>query len=440
MAHDTNSLIKVLTLEINKGCHDTAVVGGLGSFINNWINTRFPKGVTLPGNVLVELKHLADIYLTLDVASRHKKINRVLCQVSAPVTAPKVRTGKAKPTSCDMNADITAIPGVSTVLAGRLSRLGVKTIYDMLFLFPNRHLDYSHLKTISQLFEGKEETIIANIWEVREFTIKGRRSTEAILGDSTGNIRAVWFNNPYLARQLKANHQVVLSGRVRLFQGSPVFESPDWEYFDQQEELIHTGRLVPVYPLTAGLRQRQLRKLIKYVIDHYADQLCEFLPMTIIKRNGFITFSQAIHQAHFPEDVSSKDKARNRLAFNELFLLQLGVLKKKRAWQANYSTPVTIDQNMLGEFIGSLPFKLTSAQLRVINEILNDLKRSVPMSRLLQGEVGSGKTIVALIGLLMVVSSGMQAAMMAPTEIWSQQDFNINYKTLSPNHSAYWYR
>ncbi len=142
----------------------------------------------------------------------------------------------------------------------------MKTIRDLLYFFPHRHLDYSQRKSISQLTEGEEQTIIANVWQAQEVRLGGRRSTEAIVGDETGNVRVVWFNNPYLAKQLTTNMRVVISGRVSLFNGRHVFESPEWELVGD-EDLIHTGRLVPLYPLTQGLRPRQVRKLMKEVID-----------------------------------------------------------------------------------------------------------------------------------------------------------------------------
>ena len=153
----------------------------------------------------------------------------------------------------------------------------MKTIRDLLYFFPHRHLDYSQRKFISQLVEGEEPTIIAHVWQAQEIMLGGRRSTEAIVGDETGNVRAVWFNNPYLVRQLTTNTRIVLSGRVRLFQGRYVFESPEWEPL-QETELVHTGRLVPVYSLTQGLRPRQVRKLMKQAIDEWAGQIPDFMP------------------------------------------------------------------------------------------------------------------------------------------------------------------
>ena len=287
------------------------------------------------------------------------------------------------------------------------------------------------MKTVSQLSEGLEETIVANVWEAKITMPGGRRSTEAIVGDETGNVRAMWFNNPYLAKTLQPNMKIVLSGRVRLFNGRFVFESPEWEPMEEGD-LIHTGRLVPVYPLTEGLHQRQTRKMIKGIVDSWADRVPDFLPSDIKARCQLLPLPQAIAQAHYPDNINLKDKARVRLAFDELFLLQLGVLSKKRDWQESQpGTPIQINQKMLDIFLQSLPFKLTDAQRKVLQEILGDMQKNVAMSRLLQGEVGSGKTVVAAAALLTAVADGYQTALMAPTEILAQQHFATIHQLFS---------
>ncbi len=326
--------------------------------------------------------------------------------------------------STSLESPITVVRGISDSLASRFNKLGVKTVHDLLYFFPQRHLDYSQRKTISQLTEGKEETIMANVWEVRLVMPGGRRSTEAIVGDETGNVRIVWFNNPYLAKTLRTNAQIIVSGRVSLFNGRHVFQSPEWEFFEDKE-LIHTGRLVPIYHLTAGLYPRQMRKLMKAAIDQWAGQAVDFLPSDLRERQRLLELPKAIRQAHFPENETAKARARVRLAFDELFLLQLGVLAKKHDWQKSQpGHPLTIHQTALATFVKSLPFILTTAQNRVLKELLTDLEKRQPMSRLLQGEVGSGKTVVATAALLMAAANGYQGVLMAPTEILAEQHFS----------------
>ena len=309
-------------------------------------------------------------------------------------------------------------------MAARFARLGVKKVEDMLYFFPRRHLDYSHKTPVSELKVGIEQTILATIWEAREVTLGGRRGTEAILGDETGNIRAVWFNQPYLAKKLRTNSQIVLSGKVSLFRDRKVLESPEWEIMES-EDLIHTGRLVPLYPLTEGLNPRGVRKLVKETVAQWAPQLPDFLPQDIKDHCSLIDLPQAIQQAHYPDSEQRKDEARRRLAFDELFLIQLGVLSRKRDWQESQrGNPFQTDTPLLERFLSALPFTLTSAQQRVLGEILADLEKPKLMSRLLQGDVSSGKTVIATAALLLAAANGYQGAFMAPTEILAEQHFN----------------
>jgi ATP-dependent DNA helicase RecG len=437
---DFTPLRKVLELEHKKDYSDSAVFGGLDRFLVKWV-AQAEGNITDPG--LLKRFHKLQLhktsYASLNKEQRRQWAKEMLSflaeaeqiaprknEVKPPpkkrLPSPKPRT-KTAVAGSSIDSPITTLKGISQNLASKFGKLGVKTIRDLLYFFPNRHLDYSRMKTISQLAEGTEETIIANVWQVREVRLGGRRSTEAIVGDDTGNVRVVWFNNPYITKQLATNKRVVISGRVGIFKGRPVFESPEWELLEDRE-LVHAGRLVPLYPLTQGLRPRQVRKLMKEVIDQWSIETEDFLPPRLRQRCNLLALPQAISQAHFPEDEDIKDRARVRLAFDELFLLQIGVLSRKHHWQEGQpASPFTTETPVLETWLKSLPFTLTVAQKRVIGEIMADLKKSKPMSRLLQGEVGSGKTVVAMAALLMAVANGYQGAFMAPTEILAEQHF-----------------
>jgi ATP-dependent DNA helicase RecG len=445
------SLRKILQLEREKGYTDTAVIGGLDRFLHRWAGQAL-ESMTNP-QLLKNFRRLRlddSKYASLTRPRRERwleEVSKFLSEIehsgeekvevkpppesvapSAPRRRPVVKE-KAKGGSLD--APITAIKGVSTSLAAKFKRLGVATVRDLLYFFPHRHLDYSQRKYISQLSEGEEQTVIANVWQAGVTMLGGRRGTEAIVGDETGNVRVVWFNNPYLAKSLPTNARVVLSGRVSLFGGRHVFESPEWELLEDRE-LIHTGRLVPIYPLTQGLKPRQVRKLMKGVVDHWVGQVEDFLPAELIKRRKLLELPRAIMQAHYPDDVEARENASHRLAFDELFLLQLGVLGRKYEWQEGQpGNPLTADKKVLDKFLESLPFQLTGAQRRVLAELLADLEKPRPMSRLLQGEVGSGKTVVATAALLIAAASGYQGAFMAPTEILAEQHFTNVSQLLS---------
>jgi len=421
------SLRKVLKLEQAKGYSDKAVMGGLDRFLRN----LSPRDDKLSG--LVSLN-----YSAMDTRAREKWVRDTLKQLEAKerrtpplltqtiITSRKTAPSRPKGNSeQSLSATITSIPGIKAALASKFDKLGVKTIHDLLYFFPRRHIDYSHRKLISELEVGAEQTIVATIWEAAQ---KGpgyrMRTTEAVVGDESGNIRVIWFNQPYLAKKLTTNSQIVLSGRVAEFRGRKVFQSPEWELLES-DDLVHTGRLVPVYPLTAGLYPRTVRRLVKGTLDCWLPELPEFLPEDVRVSGGLLLLHEAIRQAHYPDTEQSKDQARKRLAFDELFLIQLGVLAKKRDWQEEGTgNAFNTDSNCLEPFFNSLPYKLTSAQVRALAEIQTDLSKPKPMSRLLQGEVGSGKTVVATAVMLLSAANGYQAALMAPTEILAEQHFD----------------
>ena len=251
-----------------------------------------------------------------------------------------------------------------------------------------------------------------------------QKSTQAVLGDETGNIRAVWFNNPWIASQLKHGVKVALSGKVNVFGGSLVFQAPEYEILDGGDDLVHTGRLVPVYPSTQGLSQRVLRSLVKLALDATIERVEEFLPADLLHRTGMIGIGNAMRQVHYPDDWDAVRAARRRLAFDELFLLQMSVIRRRNEWrEENRGVPVAVDATVIESFLGSLPFDLTGAQNRSLQEVLTDIRSDRAMSRLLQGDVGSGKTVVAAAAMLAAVQDGKQAALMAPTEILAEQHF-----------------
>lgn len=447
---DVEPLRTILQMECQRNYADTTVLGGLDKYLHRWARQSRDR-ITSPEILarFVELKLTDSSYAELDVNKRKVLIKAVLdwlAQAEAAGVAPakkaKARSKivsrpsavpQARPSTGDMNLDspVTVARGIAASSASKLAKLGVQTIRDLLYFFPRRHLDYSQRKPIAELAVGEEQTILATVWEARIARLGPQQGTEVIVGDETGNMRAVWFNQPFLAKNFHTNAQVVLSGRVSEFKGTKVFESPEWELVEDGE-LIHTGRLVPVYPLTRGLYSRQLRNTVKRALDDWLWQVEDFLPQEVKSNCRLLDLPQAIMQAHYPDSNSAKDEARKRLAFDELFLLQLGVLGKKRDWQESEpGNAFTFNRESLDKFLNSLPFTLTQAQQRVMQEILGDLQKPRPMSRLLQGEVGSGKTVVATAALLVGADNGYQGAFMAPTEILAEQHFKTIRQLLS---------
>ena len=410
---DVATLRKILELERKRGYRDDAVFGGLDRYLQRRAS-EFPDSL-LPAS-----------YAVLERGQRGEWVKSMLLWLDG------MEGGTAKPQPEKKEAikyekldePITTLKGISANLATKFRRLGVRTVRDLLYFFPRRHIDYSKRKTIAELEVGEEQTVVATVWEAKEAILGGRRSTEAIVDDETGNMRVVWFNQPYLAKKLRTNSQLVLSGKVSLFKGMKVFQSPEYEPLTG-EDLTHTGRLIPLYPLTEGLSPRVVRRLVKETVDVWAPRLPDFLPEAVRRPAQLLELSQAIKQAHYPESEPLKDSARKRLAFDELFLIQLGLLQRRRDWQeGGKANPIEPDHKLVEAFLSSLPYALTEAQRRALEEILADLAKVRPMSRLLQGEVGSGKTVVAAAALLATAASGYQGAFMAPTEILAEQHFS----------------
>jgi len=443
-----DSLRNVLELERQKGYTDKAVIGGLDKYLHkqagqirqslvlslNEVKTKELIPQLLNG--FDELNIAKSNYGSYGVDERKRWMTNVFGWLNKLEKTTKTNSSQQPVVSSwkaeaepgqkrreDLDSPITVIKGITPNVANKFAKLNVRTVGDLLYLFPRRYVDYSRRKPISELIEGEEQTIIGMIWQARVATLGNRKGTEAIVGDKTGNIRVVWFNQPYLAKSFRTNARIVISGTVGLFKGHKVFESPEWELL-KAKELIHTGRLVPVYPLTQGLYPRQVRKWTKETVDGYIWQLSDFLPSEIKTHCQLLDLPDAITQVHYPDDLTMAERARGRLAFDELFLLQLGVLARKRDWKEGQpGNAFHIDQEVIGRFLQCLPFTLTQAQERVLQEILTDLKQAKAMSRLLQGEVGSGKTVIATLAILIAAANGYQGALMAPTEVLAEQHY-----------------
>ena len=330
-----------------------------------------------------------------------------------------------------LSSPVTAMSGIGASYGEKLARLGVTTIGDLLWLLPRRYDDFSNLKPINRLEFGEEVTVMGSVWDATEKRIRGGSIIfTATLSDGSGLIQCTWFNNPYVRDKLKRGMQIVVSGKVTEYNGQRTFQVPEWEPVDT--ELLNTARIVPVYPLTEGLGNRWLRKMTKRAVDYWASRVEDTLPVTVRNSAGVMNLSSAIAQAHFPDSMNSLEAARKRLAFDELFFLQVGLLKQKQQWRGETGQAISIDPVLFAAFVQSLPFELTEAQRRVITDIVQDIRTERPMSRLLQGDVGSGKTAVAASAMFLTVQAGLQAAIMAPTEILAEQHFKNLSRMFAP--------
>ena len=412
-------LRKILAKEEEDGYEDRAVIGGLDRFLSRHAEElRSSLGEIGPYSVLTPAERRSWASETL---GRIRALGPDSTTIPERPSRPRARAGEG-----DSIAGLKIAGGVGRHVA-RLNRLGIRTIRDAIQHFPHRHNDFSRISKVCELEHGKEQTIVATVWEATETKRGARRaSTQAVLGDETGNVRAIWFGQGFLAKTLKTGAVVVISGPVKTFKGRHVFESPEYELLTGQEELVHTGRLVPVYPTTEGLPQRTIRRIVRAALKAGLKDVVETLPADLRRREGLVSLPDAISQIHYPDTQADLESSRRRLAFDEMLLLQLAVLSRRRAWREVEEGVPLVSRRGGGytdSFLASLPFELTGAQLRAIEEITQDLVQGRPMVRLLQGDVGSGKTVVAVAALLLAVDSGRQGAFMAPTEILAEQHF-----------------
>lgn len=317
-----------------------------------------------------------------------------------------------------------------------LSKLDIKTIEDLLFSLPFRYEDRTAIKKIAQLIPGDDQTAYGEIRSASLIDIPHRRMKifEATVVDETGLIHAKWFNQPYLAKQLGAGDRVMISGKVRkgFYGGAHLeMENPQYEKVDSDEPTLHMGRIVPIYHETKGLTSRQIRSIVKGLLDQYGAAIPEMLPPQLIERHRLLSLSEAISSLHFPPKEASlpllnsgRTLSHQRLAFDELFLLETGLALRK-AGVATKEPGISFhtDSRLVETLKAILPFQLTGAQERVLGEIANDMRSVHPMHRLIQGDVGSGKTLVALMSICVAIENGYQAALMAPTEILAEQHF-----------------
>jgi ATP-dependent DNA helicase RecG len=331
---------------------------------------------------------------------------------------------------------ITELNRVGSALEKRLARLGIRTVQDLLHYFPFRYEDFRQVSSISTLVEGVDTTVRGTIELIANKRSPRKRTmiTEAILSDGTEQMRVVWFGQPFIAKTLHVGDQVYMSGKVKNDMFGLQMVSPTYEKTSPvstvEQDTVHTARIVPLYPLTAGITQKQIRMLIKQVVP-LAKDVEDWIPEDIRDRVDIMGQGEALEQIHFPEDAESLQFAEKRLKFDELFLLQLRAEMMRQQVQRETAPMIVFAEKEIQSFVEHLPFQLTKAQKIASWEILQDLQKPKPMNRLLEGDVGSGKTVVAGMVTLDAVLAGFQVAIMAPTEILAKQHFSSFQRLLS---------
>lgn len=327
----------------------------------------------------------------------------------------------------DFFSSITTLPLVGPHYKNLLELLEIYAIRDLLYHFPSRYEDYSTIKTISNLIVNDKVTVKGEVAEIKNIYTGGySKLTTLKLIDSTGSVACIFFNQQFLTRTIKKGMTIQIAGDVTAYKGKPSFVSPDYEMIESESYIpIHTGRLVPIYPETARVSSKWLRKKISLVLNTQQFNDLDLLPLNLSDLKDLNDLSHALRQIHFPKDLHEVALATNRFAFEELFTTQLLGLVKKQQWQSRgLAKKMRVAGNDLLNFITSLPFELTKAQLRVCGEVLEDLTKDLPANRLIQGDVGSGKTVVATLAMYIAYKSGVGSVFMAPTEILAQQHYN----------------
>ncbi|MBR0257230.1 MAG: ATP-dependent DNA helicase RecG [Synergistaceae bacterium] len=327
-----------------------------------------------------------------------------------------------------LSSPATIIPGVGGKKSQALEKLGVFTLEDMLYFMPFRYEDRRFPKPLCDLKPGKTEGAIAYVQDI----VKRGNQTEAVIFDDTGTARVRWFTDK-IAGFVREGMRLAVYGQISNYYIEPQFTHPEFEILAVNQPPTIIGIVLPIYPANSDLTQRILRKFVNTALNDYAEKcLQEFLPSRILQRYGMMSLCEAVRQVHNPDDEKKFIRARNRLSFDELFLLQAGVMMRRKSYASKYHAKHLTPGKLFTLFTENLPFTMTDAQLNATHEILSDMAGDMPMNRLLQGDVGSGKTLVAECAMIAACDSGVQSAFMAPTEILAQQHYMTLTKSLAP--------
>ena len=334
----------------------------------------------------------------------------------------------------DLSTSVTKLPLVGPAYARRLEKLGIETLEDLLFHIPHRYIDYRLISVIDRVQVGETVTIQGNVDSIKNIYTKfGKRIQLTQVTDKTGSMQVVWFNQPYLVNSIRKDEKYSFSGKCDWFDRKKSLISPEYENIQDGLNTVHTARLVPVYPETARLSSKWIRGKISNLFSTSINEIKEYLPDELISKFNYPTIIDSLHYVHYPNELDQAEKGRERLAFDELLFYQLRSLYRKSDWQKIKTVhSLKVDKKILEKFKKGLPFSLTFSQERSIQEILKDVAKNYPMNRLLEGDVGSGKTVVAAAGAFAAFVNGYQSVFMAPTQILANQHFNTLKSIFDP--------
>lgn len=451
MIDNIEQLKKAIEIEIQYKYIDIhGKTQAFSSFIKNEAKKYYKLSKKNPKwAVLIEI---FEHYPFAGINERRKSIDRLI-KILKSETAPKTEetnsnktSGKLKPAK---DTDVMYMKGVGPKIAYKLNKLGIYTAQDLIMYFPKKHIDYSSRTLIRNLKEGENTTVFGYIRSVSAFNTKNNLSVVKVtVTDESGRIELSFFqakSNRFMLERIKSqfpvNAGIMLSGKVKRnnFDGKLTFDKPNYsimtgEFLEDKNSNLNLARIVPIYTVCEDLSIKVLRRAIFNAINTYKNEIENVLPDYIREKYRILDKKVAVEQIHFPESIELLEQARFSLIFEELFLIQLKLVRLREANAHNHSALALKikEKGLVQKFIDTLPFELTGGQKKAINEILNDLNSDIPMARLLQGDVGSGKTVVATIMLLAGVENGYQGALMAPTEILAQQHYNNLQQWLTP--------
>jgi ATP-dependent DNA helicase RecG len=339
-----------------------------------------------------------------------------------------------KPPHSVLNQPVQYLKGVGPKRSETLGRLGIHTIYDMLYYFPRDYKDRTRIQKISEAKLGGEITIQGKVLGVNSRVARNRMYIlEVFVGDETGTVAATWFNQPFLAKKFRIGDILFLHGKVGAYKYLQLL-SPEFEIVSEDEVNVKGGEIIPVYPLTESISHVHFRKIMRDTVNSFSDYIEEILPEKVIRRNQLVPLKSALKDIHFPKSFDCLKDAEYRLVYNELFILEVAMALRRRCIKEERGISFRVGTNVDSHIRKLIPFNLTGAQERVINEIKEDMRSDKPMNRLLQGDVGSGKTVVAIYAVLAAIANGYQTALMAPTEILAEQHYQTIQKYLANSH------
>ena len=432
-------ILKPFNLEEKMGFKNLSVMGGFDRFIKNNLSSALEQNEITPEQ-FQKSQSLISIYSESSVPSRKRILHGLYNIFTNKEVVKKSQNTKEiinnkvkRDFKLSIKSDIQYAKGVGPQLSVKMKTLGIYTIEDLIYLIPRRYEDRGNLVTISQTQDATFHTVKGRVVNKKDAKIrKGLTISKIFIDDGTGFAVLSYFNQPFRNKSIKIGDFLYVSGKVDRKFNEIQFQNPDTESIGDEDGL-KTQRIVPVYPSTESLSQKTIRKIISNVFEDYSHLLIDKLPEELLNKYKFLTITETLRQIHFPEDEEKRLKAVSRLIYEDFFYMQLSILslRQNRIIQKKEHT-YNLNKSLIEDFKKSLPFKLTNAQDKVIKEIMMDFASSSPMSRLVQGDVGSGKTIVAAACVYITVKSGFQGTIMAPTEILAEQHYKKFCQYLEP--------